>query len=71
MRFCRLLSETSFKYNYEPSPKRDPITPLLHLKASHSHITIRVVESESLKVDKSLKIGKNWKKSEKSDLISY
>ena len=34
-------------------------------------IQIRVVESESLKVGKSLKIGKNQIKSEKSDLISY
>ena len=34
-------------------------------------IKARVVESESLKVGKSLKIGKNRIKSEKSDLISY
>ena len=33
--------------------------------------SIRVVESESLKVGKSLKIGKNRMKLEKSDLISY
>ena len=32
---------------------------------------IRAEESESLKVGKSLKIGKNWIKSEKSDLISF
>ena len=31
----------------------------------------RAVESKSLKVGKSLKIGKNRIKSEKSDLISY
>jgi len=31
----------------------------------------RVVESESREVGKSLKIGKNRIKSEKSDLISY
>ena len=34
-------------------------------------IEIRAVESKSLKVGKSLKIGKNRIKSEKSDLISY
>ena len=36
-----------------------------------STVSIRAVESESLKVGKSLKIGKNRIKSEKSDLISY
>ena len=35
------------------------------------NITTRAVESESLKVRKSLKIGKNQIKSENSDLISY
>ena len=34
-------------------------------------VRIRAVESESLKVGKSLKIGKNRIKSEKSDLMSY
>ena len=34
-------------------------------------VIIRVVESESREVGKSLKIGKNRIKSEKSDLISY
>ena len=34
-------------------------------------VKTRVVESESREVGKSLKIGKNRKKSEKSDLISY
>ena len=34
-------------------------------------ITTRAVESESREVGKSLKIGKNRIKSEKSDLISY
>ena len=34
-------------------------------------ISTRAVESESLKVGKSLKIGKTRIKSEKSDLISY
>ena len=34
-------------------------------------VAIRVVESESVKVGKSLKIGKNRLKSEKTDLISY
>ena len=34
-------------------------------------VAIRVVESKSLKVGKSLKIGKNRIKSEKSDLISF
>ena len=34
-------------------------------------IDIRAVESKSLKVGKSLKIGKNRIKSEKLDLISY
>ena len=36
-----------------------------------SRVNIRAVESESLKVGKSLKIGKSRIKSEKSDLISY
>ena len=35
------------------------------------HICTRAVESESLKVGKSLKIGKNQIKSENTDLISY
>ena len=34
-------------------------------------VLIRAVESESREVGKSLKIGKNWIKSAKSDLISY
>ena len=34
-------------------------------------VLTRAVESKSLKVGKSLKIGKNRIKSEKSDLISY
>ena len=37
----------------------------------NQRVNIRAVESESLKVGKSLKIGKNRIKSEKSDLISY
>ena len=37
----------------------------------NEEVPIRAVESESLKVGKSLKIGKKRIKSEKSDLISY
>ena len=37
----------------------------------NEEVPIRAVESESLKVGKSLKIGKNRINSEKSDLISY
>ena len=36
-----------------------------------SQVATRAVESESREVGKSLKIGKNRIKSEKSDLISY
>ena len=38
---------------------------------NYNNVRIRVVESKSLKVGKSLKIGKNRIKLEKSDLISY
>ena len=45
--------------------KKDMLKQLLWGRES------RVVESKSLKVGKSLKIGKNRIKSEKSDLISF
>ena len=38
---------------------------------SNTYVHIRVVESKSLKVGKSLKIGKNRIKSEKSEFIFY
>ena len=46
-----------------------PVCEMLH--GPGQRVLSRAVESVSLKVGKSLKIGKNRIKSEKSDLISY
>ena len=84
-RYFESLTSTAWAFDDRTRPVRSP--PKLNIKkkwavrappAPHHHLSeqilwflIRAVESESLKVGKSLKIGKNRIKSEKSDLISY
>ena len=74
-RHCCLYTWTFSKQKreYASSTLMMELVDNIRLKSHNECICIknRAVDSESLKVGKSLKIGKNRIKSEKSDLISY